>query len=124
MDLTLLVCRNKNLSFSDNLVHDPARPRHGPFELETSFEQKTKIPKFRVRFQGELLFALFVLDISCALVQEAGPEADGEASLASRQGGAAAARPYLELFVEAAPRTPCAASEGRARAWLAGGGPR
>jgi Flp pilus assembly protein TadD len=45
-------------------------------------------------------------------------------SLAARQGGAAAARPYLELFVEAAPRTPCAAGESRARAWLAGGPPR
>jgi choline-sulfatase len=42
------------------------------------------------------------------------------ASLASRQGGAAAARPYLELFVESAPRTPCAAAEGRVRAALAG----
>jgi arylsulfatase A-like enzyme/Flp pilus assembly protein TadD len=46
------------------------------------------------------------------------------ASLASRQGGAAAARPYLELFVESAARTPCAASEARARRWLAGGTPR
>jgi choline-sulfatase len=45
-------------------------------------------------------------------------------SLASRRGGAAAARPYLELFVESAPRTPCAASEARARAGLAGGTPR
>jgi choline-sulfatase len=44
-------------------------------------------------------------------------------SLASRRGGAAAARPYLELFVESAPRTPCAASVARARAWLAGGAP-
>jgi tetratricopeptide (TPR) repeat protein len=46
------------------------------------------------------------------------------ASLASRQGGVAAARPYLELFVETAARTPCAASEGRAREWLAAGRPR
>ena len=45
------------------------------------------------------------------------------ASLASRQGGATAARPYLELFVELAPRTPCAAGEGRVRAAL-GGTPR
>ena len=45
-------------------------------------------------------------------------------SLAARQGGTGAARPYLELFVEAAPRTPCAAGESRARAWLAGGPPR
>jgi tetratricopeptide (TPR) repeat protein len=44
-------------------------------------------------------------------------------SLAFRRGGAAAARPYLELFVESAPRTPCAASEPRARALLAGGAP-
>jgi arylsulfatase A-like enzyme/Flp pilus assembly protein TadD len=46
------------------------------------------------------------------------------ASLASHQGGAPAARPYLELFVESAARTPCAASEARARRWLAGGTPR
>ena len=46
------------------------------------------------------------------------------ASLASRRRGAAAARPYLELFVESAARTPCAASEGPARGWLAGGSPR
>jgi Flp pilus assembly protein TadD len=45
-------------------------------------------------------------------------------SLATRQGGTSAARPYLELFVEVAPRTPCAASEGRTRAWLAGHAPR
>jgi arylsulfatase A-like enzyme/Flp pilus assembly protein TadD len=46
------------------------------------------------------------------------------ASLVARRGGPAAARPYLELFVASAPRGPCAASEGRARAWLAGGPPR
>jgi choline-sulfatase len=46
------------------------------------------------------------------------------ASLASRQEGPAAARPYLELFLESAHRTPCAASEGRVRAWLARGTPR
>jgi tetratricopeptide (TPR) repeat protein len=46
------------------------------------------------------------------------------ASLSSRRGGAAAARPYLELFVESAARTPCAAKEGPARGWLAGGSPR
>jgi tetratricopeptide (TPR) repeat protein len=46
------------------------------------------------------------------------------ASLASRQGGTGAARPYLELFVESAARTPCAANEGRARQRLAEGAPR
>ena len=46
------------------------------------------------------------------------------ASLASRRAGAAAARPYLELFVESAARTPCAAREGPARRWLAEGSPR
>jgi tetratricopeptide (TPR) repeat protein len=46
------------------------------------------------------------------------------ASLASRRAGAAAARPYLELFVESAARTPCAAREGPARSWLAEGSPR
>ena len=45
-------------------------------------------------------------------------------AVASRRRGAAAARPYLELFVESAARTPCAASEGPARGWLAGGSPR
>jgi choline-sulfatase len=44
-------------------------------------------------------------------------------SLTFRREGAAGARPYLELFVESAPRTPCAASEPRARALLAGGTP-
>jgi choline-sulfatase len=42
------------------------------------------------------------------------------ASLAFRRAGPAAARPYVELFVESAPRTPCAGSEPRARALLAG----
>jgi arylsulfatase A-like enzyme/Tfp pilus assembly protein PilF len=41
------------------------------------------------------------------------------ASLTSRQRGAAAARPYLELFVESAARTPCTPSESRP----AGGSP-
>ena len=45
-------------------------------------------------------------------------------SLTFRRRGAVAARPYLELFVESAARTPCAASEGRARGLLAAGGPR
>jgi arylsulfatase A-like enzyme/Tfp pilus assembly protein PilF len=44
------------------------------------------------------------------------------ASLAGRKGGTAAARPYLELFVASAARTPCAASEGPARARLAEAG--
>jgi arylsulfatase A-like enzyme/Flp pilus assembly protein TadD len=46
------------------------------------------------------------------------------ASLASHQGGTVATRPYLELFVESAARTPCAANEGRARQRLAEGAPR
>jgi arylsulfatase A-like enzyme/Tfp pilus assembly protein PilF len=45
-------------------------------------------------------------------------------SLAARQGGALSARPYLELFIEKAPATPCAARESRARALLAETGPR
>jgi len=46
------------------------------------------------------------------------------ASLAGRQGGTAAARPYLELFAGSASRTPCAAAEGRVRGWLARGADR
>jgi choline-sulfatase len=46
------------------------------------------------------------------------------ASLAGRAGGPSAARPYLELFLERAGGTPCAAAEGPVRRALAGGPPR
>ncbi len=46
------------------------------------------------------------------------------ASLVARREGPGAARPYLELFVASAPGGPCAASEARARAWVAGSPPR
>ena len=56
------------------VVHDPARPRHGPLGLEAPLEKKPEVPDLGFGFECELLLALLVLGVGRVLIQDAGTE--------------------------------------------------